>query len=138
MPMREGRTPADRQSSYHALVRDAIFGALAVIFVSLAVPAWILRVEYRKTYSTPATLVPTAEVLREGNSPVVILPRPPKILELAERIVRQEAERSAAERRAAAPPPPRVPPPLPPPAARPVTVDSPVVSPSPIDLQQGP
>jgi hypothetical protein len=150
MLTREGTkaTPADRERNYHALVRDVILGTLAVIFVSLAVPAWILRAEYRKTYSAPVALVPAAEVLRERMSPVVVPPRPPKILELAERLVRQEAERRAAERRAAAHAPSRVP--LPPPVARPVTVDPPAVtspsvvapspswSPLPIELQQSP
>ncbi|MGH7310837.1 MAG: hypothetical protein ACREK6_19325, partial [Candidatus Rokuibacteriota bacterium] len=93
MAMGQARTniPADRELGYHALVRDVILGAMVVIFVSLAVPAWILRVEYRKTHSAGATLVPTADVLRERMSPVTITPRPPRILELAERIVRQEA-----------------------------------------------
>jgi hypothetical protein len=127
---------ADRELNYRALVRDVILGTLAVIFVSLAVPAWIIRAEYRKTYGTPANLAPAAEVLRERMSQVTVAPRPPHILELAERLVRQEAERRAAERRAAADPPPRVP--LPPPAARPVPAGSPFVTTSPIELQQGP
>lgn len=94
-------TPADRESTYRALVRDVILGTLAVVFISLAVPAWIIRVEYRKSFATPASLAPTAEVLRERASPATVAPRPPHILELAERLVRQEAERRAAERRVA-------------------------------------
>jgi hypothetical protein len=93
-------TPVDRESTYRALMRDVILGTLAVVFVSLAVPAWILRVEYRKSFATPTSLAPAAEILRDRASPSVP-PRRPDILELAERLVRQEAERRTVERRAA-------------------------------------
>lgn len=94
---------ADRDSSYRALVRDVIFGTVAVILLSLAVPAWIIRAEYRKEYREPVKLAPVAEVLRERTSrTAVIPPHVPHILELAERLVRQEAEkREAAQREAA-------------------------------------
>jgi hypothetical protein len=98
----------DRESNYHALVRDVILGAIAVIFVSLAVPAWILRDEYRRTYSVPVRLVPAADILRDSASvrgrmsdAAVPPPRPADILELAEQLVRREAreaERRKAER----------------------------------------
>ncbi|HEY7364077.1 MAG TPA: hypothetical protein VIE37_08215 [Methylomirabilota bacterium] len=145
-------TPVDRESTYRALMRDVILGTLAVVFVSLAVPAWIIRVEYRKSFATPAALAPAAEILRERAAPAPVAPRPPHILELAERLVRQEAERRAAERRAAerraaerraaerpaatmratedAPTRGLLPPP-----ARP---DSSVISPSPIEIPQSP
>jgi hypothetical protein len=97
-------TSGDRDASYRALVRDIIFGGLAVIVLSLGVPAWIIRVEYTKTYSTvlgPGSL-PVAEVLRERTAEtVVVTPRLPKVLELAEQIVRRDAERRESERRGA-------------------------------------
>ena len=45
-------TSDDRDASYRTLVRDVILGCLAVIVLSLGVPAWIIRVEYSKTYGT--------------------------------------------------------------------------------------
>jgi len=95
-------TSEDRDSNYRALVRDVILGTVAVIFLSLAVPAWIIRAEYRKTYSAPVKLAPAsaAEVLRERTSETVIItPHAPDILELAEQLVRREAERREAEKR---------------------------------------
>jgi hypothetical protein len=96
----------DRDSSYRTLVRDVILGAIAVICVSLAVPAWILRDEYRRTYSAPVKVVPAADVLRDAafvrsatSETGIANPRPPDILELAERLVRREAERREAEKR---------------------------------------
>jgi len=93
----------DRDSSYRALVRDVTLGTVAVIFLSLAVPAWIIRAEYHKTYGAPVKLTPTAEVLRETTSEgVIVKPRAPDILELTEQLVRREAERREVERREAA------------------------------------
>jgi hypothetical protein len=96
----------DRDSNYRTLVRDVILGAIVVICVSLAVPAWILRDEYRRTYSVPVRVVPTADVLRDAASvrgatseTGIANPRSPDILELAERLVRREAERRQAEKR---------------------------------------
>jgi len=98
-------TAEDRDANYRALVRDVVLGTVAVIFLSLAVPAWIIRAEYRKTYSAPVKLPPVsvAEVLRERTSETVIItPRAPDILELAEQLVQREAERREAARREAA------------------------------------
>ena len=93
----------DRDSSYRALVRDVILGTVAVILLSLAVPAWIIRAEYRKTYGAPVNLTPTAEVLRETTSEgVIVTPRALDILKLAEQLVRREAEKREIERREAA------------------------------------
>ncbi|HET9491463.1 MAG TPA: hypothetical protein VFR64_17120 [Methylomirabilota bacterium] len=93
----------DRESSYRALVRDVILGTGAVVLLSLAVPAWIIGSEYRKAYWEPERPAPpVAEVLRDRGSASLTTPRrPPQILELAERIVRQEAERREAARREA-------------------------------------
>jgi hypothetical protein len=97
---REG--PRDRDSNYRALVRDVLLGAVAVIFVSLAVPAWIIHSEYRKTYQAPANLTPGAGVSRHPASETgPVTPPAPDILEFAERLVKREAERREAERREA-------------------------------------
>jgi hypothetical protein len=97
---REG--PKDRDSNYRALVRDVLLGAVAVIFVSLAVPAWIIHSEYRKTYQPPARLTPGADVTRDLSSKTgPVTPPAPDILEFAEQLVRREAERREAERREA-------------------------------------
>jgi hypothetical protein len=95
---REG--PKDRDSNYRALVRDVLLGAVVVISVSLAVPAWIIHSEYRKTYQAPAHLTPGADVSRHRTSETVTPPAP-DILEFAEQLVRREAERREAERREA-------------------------------------
>ena len=98
--MPPGNTPENRDSNYRALVRDVILGSAAVIFVSLAVPTWILRAEYRKTYGAPVKLAPAADVLRERTAGTALTPSPPPhILELAEQLVRREAERREIERR---------------------------------------
>lgn len=78
-------------------------GIVAVIFVSLVVPAWILHVEYQKTYGAPVKVAPAAEVLRERTSEtvVIITPHAPPILELAERLVQREAEEREAEKQRA-------------------------------------
>jgi hypothetical protein len=97
---REG--PKDRDSNYRALVRDVLLGAVAVIFVSLAVPAWIIHSEYRKTYQPPTRLTPGADVSRDLSSQTSpVTPPAPDILEFAERLVRREAERREVERREA-------------------------------------
>jgi hypothetical protein len=96
--------PDDREASYRALRRDVILGSLAVILLSLAVPAWIIRGEYSKTYDTVLGRgsAPVADVLRERTlDPVVVTPRFPRVLDLAEQIVRREAERRESERREA-------------------------------------
>jgi hypothetical protein len=95
-------TADDREAGYRALVRDVVLGGLAVIALSLAVPAWIIRVEYSKTDSTilEPRSAPIAEVLRERTfEAVVVTPRVPRMLDVAEQIVRREAERREAERR---------------------------------------
>jgi hypothetical protein len=96
------RTSEDREASYRALVRDVIIGGVTVILLSLAVPAWIIRVEYSKMYGPPAEPepVPVAEVLRERTVPAVMTSGFSKLLELAKEIVRREAERREAEGRA--------------------------------------
>jgi hypothetical protein len=92
----------DRESSYRTLVRDVILGTGAVVLLSLAVPAWIIGSEYRKAYWEPVPLAPVAEVLRDRTSASATTPpRPPQILELAERLVREEAEKREAARREA-------------------------------------
>jgi hypothetical protein len=92
----------DRESSYRALVRDVILGTGAVVLLSLAVPAWIIGSEYRKAYWESERPAPVAEVLRDRGSASLTTPRrAPQILELAERIVRQEAEKREAARREA-------------------------------------
>jgi hypothetical protein len=101
-----GRTyaPDEREAAYRALLRDVILGSVAVILFSLAVPAWIIRNEYSKTYGTIRGLgsAPLADVLRERTlDTVVVTPRFPGVLELAEQIVRREAERRESERREA-------------------------------------
>lgn len=97
-------TPDDREASYRALVRDVVLGALAVIALSLAVPAWIIRVEYSTNYGTilePRSAA-VAEVLRERTFETVVgTPRLPRMLDVAEQIVRREAERRDSERREA-------------------------------------
>jgi hypothetical protein len=128
-PPREGSK--DRDSNYRALVRDVLLGAVAVVFVSLAVPAWIIHSEYRKTYQAPANLTPEADVSRDPTSKTVTPPAP-DIFQFAERLVRREAERREAERReterreaerrAAAPPASQPPGP---PSAKPVSPPSP-------------
>jgi hypothetical protein len=125
---------------HHALARDVILGIVAVIFVSLAVPASILRVEYRKTYDAPVKPGSTAEVLRERTSETAIIttPRAPSILEVAERVVRQEAEEREAKRRATVHSrttrSTNVP--VPPTAAHPAPVVSPVVNAPQVDSQR--
>jgi hypothetical protein len=97
-------TADDREAGYRALVRDVVLGGLAVIVLSLAVPAWIIGVEYSKTYGTVLGRgsPPVAEVLRErALDTVVVTPRLPRVLELAEQIVRRETERRESERREA-------------------------------------
>lgn len=128
---------------YQTLARDVILGIVAVIFVSLAVPAWILRLEYRKTYDAPVKPGSTAEVLRERTSEtvVIITPRPPDtpaILELAEHIVRREAEKREAERRVRAhlPNPRSTAVPVPPAAAPPAQAVSSAVNALQIDSQR--
>lgn len=92
----------DRESSYRALVRDVILGTGAVVLLSLAVPAWIIGSEYRKAYWEPVRPAPLAEVLRDrGSASTRTLDRAPQILELAERLVREEAEKREAARREA-------------------------------------
>jgi hypothetical protein len=101
-------TPAVRDSrSPRALVRDVIIGTVMVIFVSLAVPAWIIRAEYhRSSDDAPVKQqVSAAEVLRERRSGtvVIITPHRPKVLEIAERVVRRETAEREAKRRASVP-----------------------------------
>lgn len=100
---RNGRrkyTADDREASYRALLRDVILGSLAVIVLSLAVPAWIIRVEYSKTDGSVPGSGLVAEVLRERTvETVAVTPRLPRVLELAEQIVRREAQRREAEGR---------------------------------------
>jgi hypothetical protein len=56
--------------------------------------------EYSKTFDTPAGLLSAAEVLRERTLDTdVITARAATILQLAEQVVRREAERREAERR---------------------------------------
>jgi hypothetical protein len=88
-----------------ALLRDVILGVVAVVCVSVAVPAWIIHVEYHKTSNAPMKPISAAEVLRETRSETVVVIRPaiPNVLELAERIVQQEAEEREAKRRATVP-----------------------------------
>jgi hypothetical protein len=93
---------ASTVSGYRTLARDVILGIVAVIFVSLAVPAWIIQAEYRKTSDPPMKPVPVAEVLRERTSETVIPRRAPDILKVAERLVQREAEEREAKRRARA------------------------------------
>lgn len=88
---------------YPAFARDVILGIVAVIFASLAVPAWIIGVEYHKSSDdAPVNHVSAAEVLRERRSDTVgiITPHRPKILEVAERVVRRETEERETKRRA--------------------------------------
>jgi len=85
-------TPEDREASYRALLRDVILGSLAVIVLALAVPTWIIRVEYSKTYGRAPGTRPMAEVLRE-RALGAVTPRIPRVIELAEQIVRREAQR---------------------------------------------
>jgi hypothetical protein len=95
-------TPDDREASYRGLVRDVVLGSLAVIVLSLAVPAWIVRVEYSKTYGRVPGPGSVAEVLRERTlETVAVTPRLPRVLELAEHIVRRETERRENQRREA-------------------------------------
>jgi hypothetical protein len=65
---------------------------------------WIIRVEYSKTYGTilePRSAA-VAEVLRERTFETVVgTPRLPRMLDVAEQIVRREAERRGSERREA-------------------------------------
>lgn len=102
---RNGRrkyTADDREASYRALLRDVVLGSLAVIVLSLAVPAWIIRVEYSKTDGSVPGSGLVAEVLRERTvETVAVTPRLPRVLELAEQIVRREAQRRESERREA-------------------------------------
>jgi hypothetical protein len=118
-------------SEVRALTRDVILGAIVVILVSLAVPAWIMRVEYRKSSKPPEKSAPAAEGLRETRSErVTATPaHSPGILELAERLARQEAEKRA---RAHSPSPrsTNVP------AAGPARAVSPAVDPPQIDSRQ--
>jgi hypothetical protein len=65
-------------------------GASTVIFVSLAVPAWMIHAEYGKTSDPPMKPVPVAEVLRERTSETVIPRRAPGILKVAERLVQRD------------------------------------------------
>jgi hypothetical protein len=99
-------TSALRDSDLRALVRDVIIGTVMVTFVSLAVPAWKIRAEYHTSSDdTPVKQqVSAAEVLRERRSEavVIITPHRPKILEIAERVVRRETEEREAKRRASA------------------------------------
>jgi hypothetical protein len=97
--VRDSRSPS-------ALVRDVIIGTVMVTFVSLAVPAWKIRAEYHKSSDDAPVKqqVSAAEVLRERRSEavVIITPHRPKILEIAERVVRRETEKREAKRRASA------------------------------------
>lgn len=95
-------TPNDGEASYRALVRDVILGGLAVIVISLAVPAWIIRVEYSKTYGRVPGPGAVAEVLRERTlETAAATPRLSRVLGLAEQIARRETERRGNERRKA-------------------------------------
>src|SRR5262245_6000094 len=88
-------TPDDREASYRGLVRDVILGSFTVFALSLAVPAWIIRVEYSKTDGR----VPVGEVLRERTLETVTpTPRLPRVLELADQIGRREILRRESER----------------------------------------
>jgi hypothetical protein len=103
----DGGAPAAANIRHeHALARDVILGIVAVIFVGLAVPAWIIGVEYHKSSDDAPVKqrVSAAEVLRERRSEavVIITPHRPKILEIAERVVRRETEEREAKRRASA------------------------------------
>jgi hypothetical protein len=94
---------AVRDVSHRSLLRDVILGTVAVIVVSLGVPAWIIQAEYRKTFGGPVNAIPTAEILRDATADAGIgAPPAPRILEVAERLVRREAERRAT---AHSPPP---------------------------------
>jgi hypothetical protein len=98
-------TSALRDSDLRALVRDVIIGTVMVTFVGLAVPAWIIRAEYHTSFDDAPVKpqVSAAEVLRDRRSEtVVITPHRPKILEIAERVVRRETEEREAKRRASA------------------------------------
>jgi hypothetical protein len=87
------------EASYRALLRDVILGSIAVIVFSLAVPVWIIRVEYSKTYGRVPRPRSVAEVLRERTvEGLAATPRRPTVLELAEQIVRREAQRRESER----------------------------------------
>ncbi len=84
-------------SEHRVFVRDVIIGTLAVTLVAVAVPAWLMHAEYRKSHSVPVKLAPTAEVLRDTSSATLIVTPPaPDIPALAERIVRREAEKRAS------------------------------------------
>lgn len=118
-------------------MRDVILWTVVVIVMSLAVPAWIMHVEYRKGDEPPVTLTPAAEVLRErASGTVVITPRASDIRDipkLAERLVRQETERRAMTH---APKPGSTAGPARPTASRPAQTAAPVGDTSPFNSRQ--